>query len=513
MLHTLSNALWQMPLAYFLGAALALLVPNSAWRIAHGVTIAAFVLALSGAVAMLAGAAHPAVALPALLVTGVAWVIVRYSRDYLRGEPRQVRYVSSLLFTLGSVCVVVVTDHLGLLLAAWAASSIGLHRLLMFYPERVGAQVAAHKKFIASRAAELCLLVAVVLIAGSLDSLSIGTLNDTLAGTRSLPWQLEVAAVLVAITALLKSAQLPLHGWLMQVMEAPTPVSALLHAGIVNLGGIVVIRLSELFSASFAAQLLLVLVGGGTALVAGMVMLTRVSIKVRLAWSTCAQMGFMLVECGLGLYELAMLHILAHSLYKAHAFLSAGSTVQRAESDALLPDTARLGASAWTLAIGVCVAAGLVHAGALLHALVLDSRHLSPIAQLILALGLAPLVTPTARWGARSAGVALARAAGLVGLYLLWHSLLSELIPAGEPSFLLSAVAAAVFLAFFLIQSRVLLGERRFHGGRLYRAAYAGFYLDESFTRLTFRLWPLSLQRPDRASQSLNLDPSRGTLS
>jgi NAD(P)H-quinone oxidoreductase subunit 5 len=244
-----------------------------------------------------------------------------------------------------------------------------------------------------------------------------------------------------------------------------------------------------------------------------MVMLTRVSIKVRLAWSTCAQMGFMLVECGLGLYELAMLHILAHSLYKAHAFLSAGSTVQRAESDALLPDAARRGASALNLVIGVCIAAGVVHGGALLHALVPDSRHLSPIAQFILALGLAPLVTPAARWGVRSACVALARAAGLVGLYLLWHSVLSELIPAGEPSLLLSGVAAAVFLAFFLIQSRVLLGEQRFLGGRLYRAAYAGFYLDESFTRLTFRLWPLSLRRPDRASQSLNLDPSRGTLS
>ena len=136
------------------------------------------------------------------------------------------------------------------------------------------------------------------------------------------------AAVLIAGAVLLKSAQLPLHGWLIQVMEAPTPVSALLHAGVVNLGGYILIRLAPLIGASIAAQTLLVVVGSLTAAIAGIVMLTRITIKVRLAWSTCSQMGFMVMECGLGLYDLALLHLVAHALYKAHAFLTAGEAVQ-----------------------------------------------------------------------------------------------------------------------------------------------------------------------------------------
>ncbi len=136
--------------------------------------------------------------------------------------------------------------------------------------------------------------------------------------------------MLLAFAAILKTAQLPLHGWLIQVMEAPTPVSALLHAGVVNMGGFVLLRVAELIGLVPSAQWLLVIVGSLTAVLAGMVMLTRISIKVRLAWSTCAQMGFMLMEIGLGLYELALLHLVAHSLYKAYAFLSSGEAVERA---------------------------------------------------------------------------------------------------------------------------------------------------------------------------------------
>jgi NAD(P)H-quinone oxidoreductase subunit 5 len=119
--------------------------------------------------------------------------------------------------------------------------------------------------------------------------------------------------VLLVASAALKCAQLPFHGWLIQVMEAPTPVSALLHAGVVNIGGFLMIRLAPLMTQSEIAQTLLVICGCTTAVIAALVMTTRVSIKVALAWSTCAQMGFMLLECGLGAYPLALLHIVAHS--------------------------------------------------------------------------------------------------------------------------------------------------------------------------------------------------------
>jgi NAD(P)H-quinone oxidoreductase subunit 5 len=137
----------------------------------------------------------------------------------------------------------------------------------------------------------------------------------------------QLIASLLVVTAVLKSAQFPLHGWLIEVMETPTPVSALLHAGIVNAGGFLILRFSDIIALSFPALNTLAILGGLTALFGSVVMLTQTSIKVSLAYSTIAQMGFMMLECGLGAFSAALLHILAHSLYKAHAFLSSGSVI------------------------------------------------------------------------------------------------------------------------------------------------------------------------------------------
>jgi NAD(P)H-quinone oxidoreductase subunit 5 len=138
---------------------------------------------------------------------------------------------------------------------------------------------------------------------------------------------LQLAALLIGIAALLKSAQFPSHGWLPEVMDTPTPVSALLHAGIINAGGFLMIRFAEVMLLSAPALHFIALIGGFTALFGGVVMLTQTSVKGSLAWSTVAQMGFMTLQCGLGAFAIALLHLLAHSLYKAHAFLSSGSVV------------------------------------------------------------------------------------------------------------------------------------------------------------------------------------------
>ncbi len=131
---------------------------------------------------------------------------------------------------------------------------------------------------------------------------------------------------------MLKSAMLPLHGWLLEVMETPTPVSALLHAGIINAGGFLVLRLSDVLLLATPALETMAVIGGATALIASLVMLTQTAIKVQLAWSTIAQMGFMLLQCGLGAFSAALLHIVAHSLYKAHAFLASGSVMDLARA-------------------------------------------------------------------------------------------------------------------------------------------------------------------------------------
>lgn len=124
------------------------------------------------------------------------------------------------------------------------------------------------------------MLLALGLIYLDVGSLSLQEIHFALNAQDSLPLSLTGAALLLAFAAILKTAQLPLHGWLIQVMEAPTPVSALLHAGVVNMGGFVLLRVAELIGLVPSAQWLLVIVGSLTAVLAGMVMLTRISIKV-----------------------------------------------------------------------------------------------------------------------------------------------------------------------------------------------------------------------------------------
>ena len=492
-------AAWPLPLIYALGCLLACSQSRQQWKIARCTSVAALLATLGNALIALSGWLSPSVAVDAvgmtaaLLIALLGWVIVNYSARYLAGEPDQTVFVRAMLFTLAAVGILVVSRHLAVIVLAWTGTSLGLHYLLTFYRERKAAQVVAHKKFLVSRLAELCLLVALVLVYETAGTLTLDGLGIYLQGRDALPMSLHAAALLFALAAILKTAQLPLHGWLIQVMEAPTPVSALLHAGIVNIGGFVLIRLAELISLAPAAQWVLVVVGSLTAVLAGLVMLTRISIKVRLAWSTCAQMGFMLMEIGLGLYELALLHLVAHSLYKAHAFLSAGETVRLARRNDLLGPERSVRAPLWYLGAavvsGVIVAASAAAWGELLPGLVVP-----PVALLIVALGLASLL-----WLERgdSPGLLLRGAAqvlALTQLYFLWHLLFSGLAPAPGPTS--APLLLWVVLAFGLLYGcQVWL--RCIPQGRFARAlfpwAYCGFYLDESFTRLTFRIWPLKL--------------------
>ncbi|MEM9865724.1 MAG: proton-conducting transporter membrane subunit, partial [Myxococcota bacterium] len=173
-----------------------------------------------------------------LLVASLGALIVRYSRTYLAGDPRQAHYARWLLATLGAVTTLVTTTHLVVLALAWTATSIALHQLLTFYGERTAARVAAHKKFLVSRLADLCLWSGFALVYAAAGTLRLDGLAAWVEQTEALPPMMHAAAVLFVVAACLKSAQLPFHGWLTQVMEAPTPVSALLHAGVVNLGGL-----------------------------------------------------------------------------------------------------------------------------------------------------------------------------------------------------------------------------------------------------------------------------------
>lgn len=263
-----------------------------------------------------------------LLVSFVGFIITRYSYRYLAGEQTQGRFFRWISFTLGAVLLMVVANNLVLFTAAWMLTSFGLHQLLTHYDHRPAAVMAARKKFLISRIGDTLLLCALVLtyrIFGSFDYATLFNPGEEL--TAQYPGTLTAIGLLYVIGAMTKSAQFPFHSWLPDTMETPTPVSALMHAGVINAGGFLVIRLSPLIATSHFALDLLAGVGAITALFGVVVMITQTSIKRSLAYSTIAQMGFMMLQCGLGAFSAALLHIVAHSLYKAYAFLTSGTLV------------------------------------------------------------------------------------------------------------------------------------------------------------------------------------------
>ncbi|MGE4449997.1 NADH-quinone oxidoreductase subunit L [Castellaniella sp.] len=469
------------------------------WRRFNALTFAALAFALAGLVSQLAlaharGAAGAGVdawlavnsfgAWVSLLVQLLGAAIGVYSSNHLRGEPRQPVYVTALAAVLAAVHLLLLANHWIVLIAAWAAIGHAMHALLCFYRDRPFALLAAHKKRVTDRAADLLLIAAALLAWSGTGSGSFSVLWAQIAAghaSTALAW----SGVCLALAVIARTALMPVHGWLVQVMEAPTPVSALLHAGVVNLGGYVLVLFAPLLGVSPAARWLLVAFGLVSAMVAGLVLLTRVSQKVHLAWSTIAQMGFMLLECGLGLYLFAALHLLGHSLYKAHNFLNASGAVRECERKLFTGEARNSGLS---MAIAVPVALAIVFA---LQAVLGDGAW-PWWWSAVLALAWAPLLwvpeTEPDRSGAvpARAATAVAMAAFLtLAAGLVDHAPIGAdndpLAPAGVVALIGMGAMYFGMVAFQLWPQSVVA---------LRRWVYAGFYMDEGYTHWVLRLWP-----------------------
>jgi NAD(P)H-quinone oxidoreductase subunit 5 len=298
------------------------------------------------------------------LVSFVGWVICRYSIRYLDGEPAQGQYFRWTGFTIGAVSLLVLSGNLLMFLGCWVMTSLGLHHLLLHYGHRPGAQRAAWTKFTVSRLGEAAVLAAIVLIYGHFGTVEFSELFRAI-GSESgeFPAAVQIAGLLLVVGAVTKSAQFPFHTWMPLTMETPTPVSALMHAGIVNAGGYLIIRTSPIVSIAPWALSILAIFGAATACFAAAVMLTQTSVKKSLAYSTIGQMGFMMLQCGLGAFSAAMLHILAHSLYKAHAFLSSGNAASRYERIAIRGPASCLDQAGCRSLVDACVSGDRFPAG------------------------------------------------------------------------------------------------------------------------------------------------------
>jgi NAD(P)H-quinone oxidoreductase subunit 5 len=449
-------------------------------RLAAGINLAAAALAM--VVTIAAGPSHVAIAtvggwgldlqLDLIsvslfgLVAFVGVIVARFARSYLAGDPRRARFLADLSLTLAAVGLLVVSGNVLQLVLAWIGTSFGLHRLLLGFGERPGVPAAAQRKFVIARAGDVCLIAALAFLVQSFATPELGPLLAAVEASGragDAPLAVGIAAGLLVLAACLKSAQFPTHGWLIDIVEVPTPVSALLHAGLINAGGFLLLRFAAVIHASPPAMVLLAVIGAVTALFGSLVMLTQTSVKVSLAYSTVAQMGLMMFQCGLGAFGAALLHLIGHSLYKAHAFASSGSAVELARSRplALRPGHSRAAIGIGVLAACVGVALATVLGAARVWGMTIaDEPALIALAS-ILALGLAHVLVRASVVARATLGGGRARELGLVaatvvvvalcstiyfGLQRGVAHLLGELVPAA-PTLTLGAalgMAAAV---------------------------------------------------------------------
>ena len=442
-----------------------------------------------------------------LLVAGIGAVTVRYSLRALAGDPARERFAVLMAVATCAAWVSATADLLPVLVGAWIVQAIALHGLLTIRHDRPQAVLPARTAFAIGRIGDLLLLTAFALAWRDWGAVRVSEIVESASGAAD-PETLAPIAVLLALGAAAKSVQVPMHAWLPETMEAPTPVSALMHAGMVNAGGVLMVRFAPVVAQVPAACLLMVLAGSATIAVGMPSMWAQVKVKRELAWSTIAQMGFMMVQCGLAAFPAAALHVVGHGCYKAWSFLRAGDVPAPA------PVPAPFGRSLAMLALGTAVAAPAIAGGArwfgmdLLHApgeCALAVVLALSVGQAWAALlGRAADARRTVR--AAAAAVAVLLAAAVVGP-LAWVGMSAFLAPViGTPSiaptalgWAMAAVPVVVMAALAVMHLALPVLDRRPWGFALHVHALNGFYLGTASERLVDAIWPTSL-RPARST-------------
>ena len=262
------------------------------------------------------------------VITFVSLLVQVYSLGYMRGQPRLAWYFAVHSLFAASMLGLVLTNSLLVLYIGWELVGICSYLLIGFWYERRSAAEAAKKAFITTRIGDVGLLVGILLLYYKLDTFHIPTiLSEVQAGALS-DGVMTLSAILIFLGAMGKSAQFPLHVWLPDAMEGPTPVSALIHAATMVVAGVyLVARMLPLFEAAPAASELVIAIGLITAVMGATMALTSNDLKRVLAYSTVSQIGFMILALGHGALAAAMFHLATHALFKALLFLGAGNVL------------------------------------------------------------------------------------------------------------------------------------------------------------------------------------------
>lgn len=255
----------------------------------------------------------------------VGAIITAFSQRYMRSDPRKRRYFILVTLIVASILGFVLARNLLVFAIAWCASGVLLGELVGHASSRGEGALAARRVRLTFAVGDLSLLAALALLGWQAGSFQIAAVKSA-AAYLPLP-VVTLAALLMLVAGAARCALPPFSGWLQSSMTAPTPVSALMHAGLVNAGGFLLLRFAPVFEAAPIARYATVAVGLFASLWGIGVMSVRPDIKRSLAGSTVSQMGFMIMSCGLGAYTAALWHIVAHGLFKAWLFLGSGSAV------------------------------------------------------------------------------------------------------------------------------------------------------------------------------------------
>ncbi len=280
-----------------------------------------------------------AILVPYVAVLGM--VIRKYSAKYMWDEKGYKRFFILLNFIFVGIYLLVMSNHLVVLAIAWQIMSLALYFLVSFNIESKSAVKFGNWTILTHKAADLLFIIAVVLTYKTFGTFYLSELYEIwlskYQSMESVPFVVYVIGFLYLFAAMMKSAIIPFHIWLPYTSEGPTPVSALMHAGVVNVGGIVLNKLAYLLLLTPLVLNVAFAFGLFTAIFASMIMLTTPDIKRSLGYSTVGQMGYMIMEIGLGAFSLAVYHLIVHGIFKASLFLESGSLIHYARHDPNIP--------------------------------------------------------------------------------------------------------------------------------------------------------------------------------
>jgi NADH-quinone oxidoreductase subunit L len=263
-----------------------------------------------------------------LVVSGVGSLIIAYSIGYMKGENEERRYFAYIAFFAFSMLLLVEAANFFVLLVGWGLVGLSSYLLIGFWQERPSAIAAAKKAFIINAVGDAAMALALFLLIQHAHTLDFAGVFGQAVVLGENTWLINLVAAGLLVGAIAKSAQIPLHTWLPDAMEGPTPVSALIHAAtMVTAGVYLIVRAHPLFEQAPHVQQTAAGLGAATLLAAGAIALVQTDIKRVIAYSTMSQIGYMFLAAGIGAYSAAMFHLVTHAFFKALLFLAAGVVI------------------------------------------------------------------------------------------------------------------------------------------------------------------------------------------